>query len=352
MTIVNASLGVFTREFEHVSVTVNVSAWHGSVTQKTPQQTVKTDDDTNTAASSVDQGTFIVAVNGIDTSHHIVALAESAGTVQISADRRTLTLAHGTYSNNSTPQGTRIWVSRDGEMNSNSYVHFSLLGKTLRYTVDLSHVPCSCNAALYWVAMPGYDIHGRPAPSLKGNYYCDSNKVWGVDCWEMDSLEGNQHVMKVTPHSCSDAAGGYIRSCDGAGPFPPTGFSPRDALCPAVTCTIDTRRPFTHTQTFVVDTTGDVLLEIQNTVEQDGSKFTFNATGTRSYLAKMSAALNQGMVLTFQLWGKSWVLMSWLDGTRCVGECPTDSTVTYSNISVSNAALKSDDESDLAVMPI
>ena len=182
--------------------------------------------------------------------------------------------------------------------------------------------------------MPGFDSSGAVAPSLKGNYYCDSNKVWGVDCWEMDSIEANKHVMKVTPHTCSQPAGSYISKCDGAGPFPPAGYSPRNALCPASSCAIDTRRSFTHAQRFTTDSSGNVLVEIQNRVEQDGRSITFNATGSAEYLAKMSAVLKQGMVLTFQLWGQSWLLMSWLDGARCLGSCPVNSSVTYSNISI------------------
>ena len=44
MTVINESLGIFTREFEHVSVTVNVSAWQGSVTQKAHQHPDAEDD--------------------------------------------------------------------------------------------------------------------------------------------------------------------------------------------------------------------------------------------------------------------------------------------------------------------
>ena len=115
-------------------------------------------------------------------------------------------------------------------------------------TLNWSQVECSCNAALYWISMPGIDSNGQPALSDKGNYYCDSNKVWGVNCWEMDSLEGNKHVMKVTPHTCEAPPGTYSPQCDGKGPFPPSGYSPRKGLCPEASCTIDSRRPFTHRQ--------------------------------------------------------------------------------------------------------
>ena len=64
--------------------------------------------------------------------------------------------------------------------------------------LDLSDVGCSCNAALYWVSMPGYGSDGKPAAGDMGNYYCDANKVGGVWCWEMDTIEANKHVAQVT----------------------------------------------------------------------------------------------------------------------------------------------------------
>ena len=80
---------------------------------------------------------------------------------------------------------------------------------------------------------------------------------------------------------------------------------------------MDSRKPFRHTQFFVPDESGDKLVRIENTFEQDGKLFAFNNTHS-DYLMKMSAVLADGMVLTFQLWGQSWLLMSWLDFmTRC-----------------------------------
>ena len=215
-------------------------------------------------------------------------------------------------------------------------MHFSLLGKTLSYELDLSAAPCSCNAALYWVSMPAYDTEGRPAPGEKGNFYCDGNKMWGNWCWELDSIEANQHVMQVTAHECSQPAGAFISHCDGPGARRNSYFVNRTSLCTKDTCSIDTRRPFRHEQSFVTDGAGTTLLRIENRLEQDGRVFAFNGTDNVAYLARMSAVMQSGMVLTFQLWGGNWFLMSWLDFPSCVGGCPYTSTVSYNNISLSS----------------
>ena len=124
-------------------------------------------------AYCTDHGKIIITVDGTPMAYHLVALNESDGLVSL-PDEFTIKLDHGP-----TDQGTRLWVSKDGEMNPKSYANFILLGKRLRYTLDLSDVHCSCNAALYWVSMPGYGEDGKPARGEKGNYYCDANKVWG-----------------------------------------------------------------------------------------------------------------------------------------------------------------------------
>ncbi len=279
-----------------------------------------------------DAGAFRISVDGVEKEFRIVALNESRGFVRIDdSDRRALTLAHGVYRNASeTSQGTRIWVGKNGQMEANSYVYFNLLNKTLSYSIDMSNVPCSCNAALFWVTMPGFLKDGRPAPSAKGNFYCDANKVWGNWCWEFDSIEGNSHVMKVTPHTCNAQPGGYIGSCDRSGPFL-KGYSPRESLCPSTSCTVDTRMPFTHTQTF--RSNGTALIAVENVVSQGNRSFSFETDAGVAYLAKTTIALKK-VVLTMQLWGDSWLLMSWLDGLRCTGSCPHNSTVIYSNISI------------------
>ena len=71
------------------------------------------------------------------------------------------------------------------------YVKLDLRGKTLRFTVDASNVPCSCNAALYFVSMTGpyCDIQSTPA------------------CTEIDLFEGNQAAIQATVHTKTGLGG-------------------------------------------------------------------------------------------------------------------------------------------------
>jgi len=48
----------------------------------------------------------------------------------------------------------------------------------------MSNVGCSCNAALYFVSMPGVGADYKPAKGTASDYYCDANKVNGNWCWE------------------------------------------------------------------------------------------------------------------------------------------------------------------------
>ena len=87
-----------------------------------------------------DHGTFALTVDGREREYHLVALSESAGLITL-PNKHTIELLHGP-----TSQGTRLWISKDGQMNYNSYPDIALLGRQLSYTIDLSAVPCSCNA--------------------------------------------------------------------------------------------------------------------------------------------------------------------------------------------------------------
>ncbi len=81
------------------------------------------------------------------------------------------------------------------------------------YTVDLSRVPCHCNAAAYLVEMPA------PDPGVDLDYYCDANFVKGVGCPEYDVLESNKHVVSGALHECVVVpdGGDWYSACDGDG---------------------------------------------------------------------------------------------------------------------------------------
>jgi len=69
---------------------------------------------------------------------------------------------------------------------------FNLTNAEMRFTVDVSGVPCGCNAAVYFVAMPD-------------SQYCDAwNGVPGIDggmCTEVDLMEANSVSFASTLHT-------------------------------------------------------------------------------------------------------------------------------------------------------
>ena len=76
------------------------------------------------------------------------------------------------------------------------YEKFELLGKSLSFTIDVSEVPCGCNAAVYLVQMD--------RPTEEASAYCD---IQGFDdssmeaCTELDLIEGNQKGLQSTLHT-------------------------------------------------------------------------------------------------------------------------------------------------------
>ena len=106
-------------------------------------------------------------VDGVLVEHTVVALNSTPSSL-FDVRGGTIRLGRG----GSASQGTRLWVAHDTSLLPESYVNFELLGRRLSYTIDLSDVGCSCNAALFWVSMPGYGPDGKPAPGAFGNYYC------------------------------------------------------------------------------------------------------------------------------------------------------------------------------------
>ena len=239
------------------------------------------------------------------------------------------------------------------------YFQWSLLGNELSYTVDLSNVGCSCNAALYFVSMPGYNrsstsIHPDPLQS----YYCGANAGKpsrntsnatgrGNYCPEMDVLEANKFAAQSTPHICNgtNRGPGFYPMCDWHGCATAVYNMSKAAMCPSANCTIDTRRPFRHSVSFPRDARTHKLASIRNLFEQEGRSFAFDScthgvnaqwTGgdSAAYLEKMDGNLAKGMVMDISLWGLSNKGMGWLDGpTGCQGDCNVSaSSVTFSDV--------------------
>jgi len=75
--------------------------------------------------------------------------------------------------------GSAYFTEGGGDMGGDPYVYWQtdLANKVFSYDIDVSNVGCKCNAAMYFVNMPGYDGNGNPDPAEWGIYYCDANFV-------------------------------------------------------------------------------------------------------------------------------------------------------------------------------
>ena len=145
------------------------------------------------------------------------------------------------------------------------YFDFPLLDHRLQYTVDLSKVGCSCNAALYFLKMPGYDASQQPDPSDWKNYYCDADQVAGEFCPDMDVAEANRYTMASTAHKCDKPEGKHYSNCDKVGCGTNMYDTSPTAMCPEEKCTINTQKPYTHQIDFIQGEQDGKLSEIKNT---------------------------------------------------------------------------------------
>ena len=86
---------------------------------------------------------------------------------------------------------SRGYLVVDQQDGHSKYKYLNLLGKTLRFTADVSRVPCSVNAALYFVQME----QDRRNPEG----YCDIQT--SPSCTEIDVFEANQGAIQATIHT-------------------------------------------------------------------------------------------------------------------------------------------------------
>lgn len=114
-------------------------------------------------------GTLTIEVDSAD--HSIYPVSQGGAASNISVEGRKITITAG---------GNAFMAKeRIDDFEPGMYFDFPLLDHRLEYIVDLSQVGCSCNAALYFLKMPGYDASQQPDPSDWKNFYCDADQVAG-----------------------------------------------------------------------------------------------------------------------------------------------------------------------------
>ena len=83
----------------------------------------------------------------------------------------------------------RAYLVENAKQSHSRYLKLDLRGKALHFTADMSKVPCSVNAALYFVKMDGESPAG----------YCDIQTT--PSCLEIDVFEANVGAIQATVHT-------------------------------------------------------------------------------------------------------------------------------------------------------
>lgn len=180
-------------------------------------------------------------------------------------------------------KGRAYFASRcsPGAYRHQDYLAFELLGKTLRYTVDLSNVGCRCAASLYLVPM-----RTNPMASQCSDFYCDAGSSCGVPCDQITIQQANQHTWSSNIHLGSDPTGVSTSSDADSATIPGNGTGGGNGTArgneteqgrlepsgprygPGASC-IDTSLPFEVSASFPKDREGR-LLALEVTLSQSG----------------------------------------------------------------------------------
>lgn len=232
---------------------------------------------------------------------------------------------------------TRAYLAREYEPNSHDWStvkwdNMKLLGKTLKFKIDLSNVPCNCEASVYLVEMGPTGLDTRSG-------YCDI--TGGPDakpCVELDMLEANIKALQASIHTApgadiaedgtcnergcltnwgKDSRAGRTDGTQGAPDYPLYGpdLKPDGSIPDEIAQRqIDTKKAFELAAHFSGDGNMSVSLHQGN----NHLKFFNNSIAEVPITAiqRTKAALLNGMTLAVALWTAP--NMSFLDG-YCVG---------------------------------
>jgi len=281
-------------------------------------------------ASSQCKNDIIVGPISVNAGGGDAFIVQSGGTDGgITINGNAVTLKHN----------TRIYIGNKcaNDFAPDVFFPFVLLGKTFSFTADLSQVGCACNAALYLVSMPAYNRQGQPDRTKCDDYYCDANDVCGEYCPEMDTFEANNRALAVTPHRCDAPQNKFYGSCDRGGCGINTYKQDANAYGPGNQYTINTMQPFRVSITFASN--NGQLNKITTVLTQSGKTFSFTHDDSRcggGYLASLTSAFSEGMVVAISYWGTTGSGMSWLDVPPCQANenCNTATTATFSEIAL------------------
>lgn len=204
--------------------------------------------------------------------------------------------------------------SCDSSAYSNTrYAAVKLLGKRIRFSTSVKGADCGCNMAMYLVSMSRNN-----QSSSCHDFYCDANKVCGVECTEIDIMEANMYSWHSTLHSHSDRAGLGAGYGGGAGWNGPRDFTSEE-YGPGAKC-IDTKESFQVTASFPVGGDGSLIaMEVELTQEGKDCPLKMRVANYKG-MAELAVELWRGMTPVLSYWKSEDML--WMDGVGSDGKGP------------------------------
>mmetsp|Transcript_93582 Transcript_93582/g.195095 ORF Transcript_93582/g.195095 Transcript_93582/m.195095 type:complete len:554 (+) Transcript_93582:274-1935(+) len=269
-----------------------------------------------------------LAIDGVDKAYI------TGSGIMLEEDGKTMRLNHNT--------GISITSACSNGWDPNGFQHFSLLGRTLTFTVDVSQIGCACNVAVYVIQEPARDEGGNPTTGTcsYSPYYCDANMVCGQWCPEVDIMEANKMVLKATPHRCDPSNTAKFYNCDRKGFGRNTKDLPDSPYGPGAGHTIDTTKPFEVETYFAgANGTGNAVGEftgMRTVLHQEGRQLVMETQASPDYLRDLARPMQDGMSIRITYWGHDAATMKWLDGGPCNAEvCDGSGQAILSNFRLS-----------------
>jgi len=220
--------------------------------------------------------------------------------------------------------GSRTYMAErcvPGAYDQAEYAEVKLLGRRLRYTVDVANAGCGCTASLNFVGM-----RRNLKDSSCGDYYCDANKTCGTSCAEVLVQSCNRFSFRSLIQLAGDPGG--------------RGGWAGDEYGPGAGC-IDTLRPFEVTASFPVNTEG-LLMAMEILLSQPDNTCTLTAR-----IDHYSVGGHDGFLdVTVALYSGLTPVVSYLTAGR---QCAPDQspicadTVAFSDFSVEDLPVNSTD---------
>jgi len=177
-----------------------------------------------------------------------------------------------------------------GTYHRDEYVALMLLGKTLKYSTDISATGCGCSAALS--LLPLRQSSDR---SQCSDYYCDASNTCGNSCAEIAVQQSNQHAWSTQLRLHDDARGVSV----GYGSSVGDQDQAAKQYAPGASC-IDTSKPFDVAVSFPVDEIGE-LEAVEVALSQAGKSCPLSArldkyaAGGMNGLSELSKVLIGGV---------------------------------------------------------